>query len=405
MIQLSRVSSRQGRANGHARTLGALVLVALGFSCGSESTKTEDPITGPVLRTLIGTGSAGLDTTTTNPAATPLYSPQDLNFSEAGQPYLLDWNNHRLLTIENGNVRRIAGTGRLGDAPEGVATSSGLNHPTHVSFAPNGDLILTAWHNSKVMRLVLDTGMLLDECGNGQRSYGGDGGPASADSVMVNLPSSTIFDALGRMYISDQQNQRIRMVDESGIIRTIAGTGVAGFSGDGGPATAAKIRSRGGQQAQPSGRIALDPEGNLYIADTGNNLVRKVDTSGVITTVAGDTTGASRGMNAGFSGDGGPATSARLNAPSDVEIGPDGNLYIADTRNHCIRMVDGNGTITTVVGKGGNPGSDGDGRHATDGRLYSPYGIAFDPEGILYIADTQNHRVRYVSESIAQSVR
>jgi sugar lactone lactonase YvrE len=170
---------------------------------------------------------------------------------------------------------------------------------------------------------------------------------------------------------------------------------VAGFSGDGGLAVLAKIRSRGGQAAQPSGRIAMNAAGDLFIADTGNNLVRKVS-AGIITTVAGDTTGARAGTNGGFSGDGGPATSARLNSPSDIEIGPDGNLYIADTRNHYVRMVDESGIITTVVGKGGNAGYDGDASTPTESRLYQPYGIAFDAEGTLYISDTHNHRIRYV---------
>jgi DNA-binding beta-propeller fold protein YncE len=247
-----------------------------------------------------------------------------------------------------------------------------------------------------IVRITHDTRMLTHECGTGARSFGGDGDPADGPTVKLDLPSSTVFDQLGRMYISDQQNQRVRRVDEDGIIRTIVGTGTPGFGGDGGPATAAMLRARGsGQGAPPSSRMAIDAVGNLFIADTGNNLVRKVDTSGIIRTVAGDTTGAGL-LNWGFSGDGGPATSAKLNAPTDIEFGPDGLLYIADTRNHCVRVVDENGIITTVVGKGGNPGYDGEDKAPLESRLNSPYGIAFSPDGKLYIADLGNNRIRYV---------
>lgn len=179
------------------------------------------------------------------------------------------------------------------------------------------------------------------------------------------------------------------MVDTDGIISTVVGTGVAGFSGDGGPATAANIKGSIGQNAFPSSKLALDAQGNLYLADTQNNRIRRVDVNGIITTVAGN------GVY-GFSGDDGPATSASLRWPTDVAVGPDGNLYIADTFNHCVRKVDKDGTITTFAGQGTIQGFAGDGGAPADAILFRPYGIAFDSAGNFYIADTHNHRIRVV---------
>ena len=181
----------------------------------------------------------------------------------------------------------------------------------------------------------------------------------------LNLPSSTVFDPSGRMYISDQGNLRIRLVDLNGIISTVAGTGREGFAGDGGPATLADLYAPTGDAAQPGGRIAMDSRGNLYIADTFNNRIRMVDTTGRIGTVAG---GGSIGATAGtYSGDGVPATQASLSRPSDVVVDAEGNLYIADTGNHCVRKVDTEGTITTLAGRCGEPGFKGDSDHPRDG--------------------------------------
>ncbi len=230
-------------------------------------------------------------------------------------------------------------------------------------------------------------------CGTGARSFNGDSIPAT--EAFLNLPSSVAVDAQGRLFLSDQANQRIRMVDTNNIITTVAGNGTAAFCGDDGLAVDACLRNSVDQFAQPGGRMTLDGLGNIYIADTLNDRVRKVDTGGIITTVAGN------GVP-GFSGDDGLAVAASLNYPTDVAVGPSGNLYIADRDNHCVRMVDGSGIITTVAGSpvAGMPadgaGFAGDGGRATLAKLNEPWGIAFDSEGNLYIADTQNHRIRVV---------
>lgn len=340
-----------------------------------------------LIRTFAGTGFAGLGSDGLPPLETPLYLPVDISFGRDGRPYVIDWNNHRVRVIENGVTRTILGTGELGDARAGLGTEISLNHPTHVSFDPQGRLILSAWHNSKLMRMDLTTNYCEPICGDGRRAFGGDEGPATL--ALLDLPVATAFDPQGRLYVSDQANQRIRMIDGAGIIHTVVGTGVAGFSGDGGAATAAQLNLPRGQRGDPAGRIVMDPMGVLYIADTENNRVRMVDAAGIITTVAGN--GA-----ATFAGDGGPATEASLSYPTDVALDPDGNLYIADTRNNCVRRVDTNGIITTFAGRGRVAGYAGDGGHPKDSLLYRPYGVACDAEGNVYIADAYNYRIRVV---------
>ena len=201
---------------------------------------------------------------------------------------------------------------------------------------------------------------------------------AQADSAEF-YPSDVCTDSAGNLYIVD--SNRIRRVSVDGIITTVAGTGKRGFSGDGGPAAQARLDS-------PQG-VCIDSIGNLYIADTSNKRIRRVSVDGIITTVAG--TG-----ERGFSGDGGQATKARFSSPQGVCIDSFGNLYISDTRNYCIRRISVDGIITTIVGTG-EWGFSGDGGPATKARLYSPEGVCVDSFGNLYIADTGNHCIRRVS--------
>ncbi len=286
----------------------------------------------------------------------------------------------------------MAGIGELGLNSDDPSTDR-LNHPTGAAFDQDGHLVIAAWHNSRIKVVDLATGDLTDTCGNGMRAFAGDGGPAAA--AALNLPVSVVFDQDWNMIIGDQANQRVRKVDHaSGVITTIAGTdacadGTPCDIGDGGPATAAHFAFPPGQAARPGGRVTIDPAGNLYVADTAHYRVRKIDTAGIITTVAGNGT-------PGLAGDGGPATDAQISRITDVAVGPDGNLYIADNENDCIRMVDGAGTISTAVGKCGQQGFAGDGHPVVEAVLNRPYGIAFDPQGNLYIADTHNNRIRVV---------
>lgn len=405
-------------------------------ACGGD-----EPCGGPgVICTFMGTGVAGLGKDGVPPEDVRLYLPQDLEFGPDGNPYVLDWNNHRVRTVTSaGVVETVVGTGYLGDAPDGDARSASLNHPTDVTFDAQGDMILAAWHNSKVARVNLDTGEMTTFCGDGARSYRGDGGPA--EEAWVDLPVSTVFDSAGRLYISDQGNQRIRMIDENGIIDTVVGPpadyipegltevcatdeetmvetckickteeaedpeceGQAvgkpqGFSGDGGPANEALLYMPFSQSAPPAGRIEMGLDDTLYIADTGNHRIRAVTPDGIIDTVAG--TGPDEfdpTFGGGYAGDGGPATEAELSRPTDIALDADGNLYIADTDNSCVRRVDAEtGIITTAAGVCGQRGFDGDGGAPTEALLDRPYGVALDASGNLYIADTHNHRIRVV---------
>ncbi len=218
--------------------------------------------------------------------------------------------------------------------------------------------------------------------GNGTPGYSGDSGPATAAEIYN--PSGVSVDGVGNVYIADVNNNRIRKVNLAGIISTIAGTGPTGYSGDGAAATLAKLND-------PI-NVAVDPAGNIYIADRGNNLIRKVDPVGIISTFAGNTVGT-------YSGDGGPATNAELYNPCGIAFDLSGNVYIADNGNHCIRKVDTRGIITTIAGKGGSSGFSGDGGPATAAQLNSPIGLAMDKTGNLYFSDEFNFRIRKIDTS------
>ncbi len=371
----------------------SLLFAAVGCSDGGGSSSEErtpcDPTDGAIC-TLAGTGVPGLSPDGLAPEETEFYLPQDMTVGPDGLLYILDWNNHRVRVIERGIeeavVQTVIGTGSLGDAPDGKALDASLNHPTHVSFSPTGELILSAWHNSKVLRYDASTKEVHAICGTGARSFNGDGMEGTVTEL--DLPVATAFAPDGRMYIADQANQRIRVLDEEGMVSTAVGTGEPGYSGDGGPALEAELHLPVSQSAPPAGRIATDSRGVLYIADTLNHVIRKVDTDGIITTIAG--TG-----SVGTGGEG-EATSIALDTPSDVAIDQDGNVYVADTLNSCIRKIDTEGQMTTVVGVCGELGYEGDGGPPNEALLNRPYGIEVGPDGILYIADTHNHVLRYV---------
>ena len=397
-----------------------LALLLILSACGETPTGPSTPYGR--IETFAGTGDAGK-----GPEEAPLlqalfYLPQDLTYGPDGRLYILDWNNHRIRVTTKASVTTqtrqqhpryrdsgtkasvttLIGTGELGDAPAGRAREIGLNHPTHISFDPLGRLILTAWHNSMILRYDFATDYIEPICGTGERTYSGDGGPAA--QATINLPSATAFDPLGRMYISDQENQRIRMVDTDGTIYTVVGTGDPGFSGDGGPADQARIYAPIGQAAPPTSRIATDEFGNLYLADTFNNRIRKIDyATGIITTIAGNNARAI-GSIADYtsppeprdSEDGADALEVSLYWPCDVGTDSEGRVFFADTFNHCVRYIDLDGTIYTAAGQCGKSGDMGDGGHPQSALLNRPYGIELDPEDNLYIADTRNHRIRLV---------
>jgi trimeric autotransporter adhesin len=276
-------------------------------------------------------------------------------------------------------VSTVAGNGDSGASPDNVTAISAAMNPGCIAVDAAGNLYIA--DDNRVREV--SGGIMTTVAGNGSYGFSGDGGPAT-EAQLLN-PHGLAVDAAGNLYIADTMNLRIRKVSK-GIITTVAGDGTYGFGGDGGPATEAQLDL-------PYG-IAVDAAGNLYIADEGNNRVRKVS-GGIMTTVAG--TGAD-----GFSGDGGPATAAQLNWPRAVAVDAAGNLYIADTESNRIREVS-NGVITTVAGNGTRDFG-GDNGPATAAPLNWPDGISLDAAGNLYIADTFNSRVREVSKGVITTV-
>jgi len=278
-------------------------------------------------------------------------------------------------------ISTIAGNGTAaytGDGGQAIAAS--LNSPRQIVLDAAGNLYFSEANNNCV-RKVNSAGVITTVAGNGILGYTGDGGQATA--AELTTPYGLARDAAGNLYIVDYGDNRIRKVNTNGIISTFAGTGTAGFGGDGGQATAAKLY-------HPAG-IAIDAAGNLYIADISNQRIRKINTAGIITTVAG--TG-----SATFGGDGGQATAASLQNAEGINIDGAGNLYIVDTNNGRVRKVNSSGIITTIAGNG-TLGYSGDGGQATAAKIYNPTGVAFDAAGNLYIADGWNGRIRKVNSS------
>lgn len=296
-----------------------------------------------------------------------------------GNLYIADQVNNvvRYVTGGNGNISTIAGTGAAGFTNDGMkAVTAELASPTGVALDGSGNLYIADTQNSAI-RMVTAAGIISTVAGNELAGYGGDGSGALA--AELTKPSSVLLDSSGNIYIADSGNNVIRKVTKStGNISTYAGNfNTPGYTGDGGQAT------RAGLSAPVA--IAMDAAGNLYIADTNNNAVRKVAANGIITTVAGNGT-------PGFSGDGGRAVFAQLSHPKGVAVDAAGNVYISDTFNSRIRMVTPNGIIGTVVG--GTAGYSGDGGLATAAQLNFPAGLSFDSAGNLYIADNNNNVIR-----------
>ncbi len=276
-------------------------------------------------------------------------------------------------------ITTAAGTGVYGYTGDGgPATAAAFNNPWSTTVSSNGTLYISDFNNN-VVRKVSTTGIITTVAGNGTAGFTGTGGPATL--AELNIPRGIVVDAAGTIFIADQNNHVIRKVSPAGFITTVVGTGVAGFSGDGGQSTAAKID-------YPQ-NVALDKFGNLFISDF-YHVIRKVNAAGVITTIAG-TPG-----TPGYSGDGGPATAAELNYPYGMTFDTSGNMYFADNWNNVIRRISTTGIITTVAGNG-TAGYSGDGSAATTATLNRPTDVAVDRYGNLYIADQVNNVVRKVN--------
>ena len=284
-------------------------------------------------------------------------------------------------------ITTFAGNGSPGYSGDGrPATDATLSSPSGIAVDGVGDLFIADPGNSRIREVNVATGVMTTVAGDGTFGFSGDGGPATA--AELSFPGGVAVDFAGDIFIGDSVNCRIREVNHStGIITTVAGNGIAGFSGDGGPATAAELD-------WPSG-VAVDAAGDIFFADLDNDLIREVNHStGIITTVAGHPL-------YGLGGDGGPATAAELSLPGGVAVDAAGDIFIADTYDDRIREVNhSTGIITTVAGNGQvGYGSDGDGGPAIAAPLYRPEGLALDSVGNLFISDTEGQRIREVNHS------
>ena len=340
-----------------------------------------------------------------------LYLPSGLAVDGAGNLYIADSHHNRVREVfaagaNAGTIATVAGDGSAGyDATATVATSTSLNQPSGVAIDGAGNLYIADTNNNVIREVNLATGSIRTVAGSGTPGYTGDSGAATA--ATLNSPQGVAVDAAGDLYIADTDNNAVREVAAAtGQIATIVGdgTGVPGFAGDGGLAIHAKLNA-------PYG-VALDYAGNLYIPDSGNNRVRQVNASGNISTYAGNGTPA-------YLGDGGAATSAELYSPLGVACDPAGNIYIADARNYVVRKVNAvSGSITTIAGNNQDDNygdgkadyTDGNGQNgdafsgggiATGAGIYAPYAVAVDASGNLLIAEYFDHLVRKVSADAA----
>jgi len=309
--------------------------------------------------------------------------PQAVAVDAIGNVYIVDEDDNVIRKVNtSGIIKTIAGNGTIGfNGDNGPATSAKMTSPSGICLDTAGNIYIADTYNHVVRFVNVSTGIITTIAGKGGfNGFTGDGGLAVL--AELNLPEGVAIDRKGNLYIADAGNNKIRIVDTAGIISSFAGSGVGGYGGDGGLATAAKLN-------YPISVLADTASDKIYIGDINNNRVRVIDALGIISTFAGTGTAA-------FSGDGAQATSAALKGPNGVTIDTSGTVYIADAGNNRIRKVNLAGIITTYVGNG-TAGFSGDGGPAISAKIFAAPGITVDIRGNLYIAEYYNSRVRKVS--------
>lgn len=358
----------------------SLLLCILLIGCSST-------IHGQIITTFAGNGVPGSDGNGGMATAARIKSPASIALDGSGNLYISDITKHCIRKVsKSGVISTVAGTGTPGYNADGIpAVSAQLNQNWGVAADAAGNLYISDQSNCRI-RKVNTSGIISTIAGTGTPGYSGDNGPATWAAIQP--PIGIAVDGAGNVYIGDPSSHRIRKISPSGTISVFAGTNASSssYGGDGGPALAAQLGSN-------IFGLATDAAGNVYVCVGGNNVVRKINTSGIITTIAG--TGI-----AGFSGDGGPAIFAQLNNPTGVYVDGDGSVFISDCFNHRIRKINPSGIITTIAGNGTN-GYSGDDGPALSAALNHPTSIAIDANKRLYLADLDNYRIRRIKKSLS----
>ena len=305
------------------------------------------------------------------------HTPSSLAVDAAGNVYVVDRNNNRVRRIDvSGTISTIAGTGRQGTSGDGgPATDAQLFNPRAIALDADGNILVASSGGHRV-RKIDGAGTITTIAGTGEQGSIGDGGPAI--EAKLDRPNAIAVDGEGNVYVAEYGSHRVRKIDAAGVITAFAGNRVKGNGGDGGPATDAQLDFVNG--------LAVDAAGNVYIADMNQARVRRVDPSGMIATVAGTGIG-------GWSGDGGPATEARITTPAGIAVDSEGNLFVTEYWVGRTRRVDPDGIITTIAGTSEQQSS-GDMGLASRAGIDRPSAIAVDPAGNLYITEAFGHKIR-----------